>query len=507
MNPYDRLSKLRQDAAQGGGKERIQKQHQSSKKTARERIDLFLDAGTFQEMGGLVVHDCVDFEMNKKKFLGDGVICGSGRVDGRLVYIFAQDFTVFGGSLSWSFAQKICRLMDEALKVGAPVIGLNDSGGARIQEGVRSLGGYAEIFLRNTLASGVVPQLSLIMGPCAGGAVYSPAITDFIFMVDKTSHMFITGPEVIKTVTHEDVSMEELGGSSTHASKSGVCHRRFEDEAAALMGLRQLLSYLPSHNKELPPSILPVGPEQDLKRDLIPEQSQKPYDMRTIILGLVDRDSFFEIHPDFAQNILCGFARVNGRSVGVVANQPSHLAGCLDINASVKAARFVRFCDCFNIPLLTLVDVPGFLPGTVQEYAGIIRHGAKLLYAYAEATVPKVTIVVRKAYGGAYDVMSSKHLRGDANFAFPASELAVMGPDGAVAILYRKEIQEGKKQTQALVEDYRDQFANPYQAASYGFIDEVILPEEARKRIESAFERLQNKRDSNPPKKHGNIPL
>lgn len=503
----DRLLDLREKALEGGGTDRVDKQHQSGKKTARERIELLLDPGSFIESGRFVTHDCVDFGMADKKILGDGVVTGTGRIDGRLVHVFAQDFTVFGGSLSFAFAQKICRLMDQAMKLGSPVIGLNDSGGARIQEGVRSLGGYADIFLRNTLASGVVPQISAILGPCAGGAVYSPAITDFIFMAEKSSYMFITGPDVIRTVTHEKVSMEELGGAETHSQKSGVSHRRFQNEAALLEGVRQLLRYLPSNNKEKPPRIQKRSPKLDLTDDVIPEQSQKPYDMKRILDGLLDSDSFFEIHPDYARNILVGFGRVGGDVVGIVANQPLHLAGCLDINASVKAARFVRLCDCFNIPILTLVDVPGFLPGTVQEFEGIIRHGAKLLYAFAEATVPKVTLITRKAYGGAYDVMSSKHLRGDANFAFPGSEIAVMGSEGAVSILYRKEIEKNPKKSAELASEYRERFANPYQAAGSGYLDDVILPSEARTRVEIALKSLENKRDSNPPKKHGNIPL
>lgn len=501
------LNALRDEAKLGGGADRVAKQHKSGKMTARERVELLLDPSSFVESGPFVTHDCTDFGMADKKILGDGVVCGSGTIDGRLVFVFAQDFTVFGGSLSHAFAQKICRLMDQAMKVGAPVIGLNDSGGARIQEGVRSLAGYADIFLRNTLASGVVPQISAILGPCAGGAVYSPAITDFIFMAEKTSYMFITGPDVIKTVTHEQVSMEELGGADTHNAKSGVAHRKFASEQALIEGLRTLLRYLPSNNKERPPSVAAKKPSQPLTVDLIPEQAQKPYDMRGVIEGLCDAQSFFEIHPQYAQNICVGFARIEGEVVGVVANQPMHLAGCLDIDASVKAARFVRFCDCFNIPLLTLVDVPGFLPGTVQEYSGIIRHGAKLLYAFAEATVPKVTLITRKAYGGAYDVMSSKHLRGDVNLAFPNSEIAVMGSDGAVAILYRDEIKKDPNAAKNLAAEYRTRFANPYQAAAVGFVDDVIYPEEARTRIAESFKRLQNKRDHNPPKKHGNIPL
>lgn len=498
---------MRKEARLGGGEERIQKQHEANKLTARERIEFFLDPGSFEELGPFVTHDCADFGMHEKKILGDGVVTGTGLVDGRLVHVFAQDFTVFGGSLSYAFASKICRLMDQAMKVGSPVIGLNDSGGARIQEGVRSLGGYAEIFLRNTLASGVIPQISAIMGPCAGGAVYSPAITDFIFMVERSSYMFITGPDVIKTVTHEDVSMEDLGGAFTHTTTSGVAHLRFPDEVSLLQSLRRLLSYLPSNNSEKPPVSAPREPRYSMSDDIIPLESQKPYDMKVLIEGLVDEDSFFEIQPDFAKNIVIGFARIRGEVVGVVANQPLHLAGCLDIGASRKAARFVRFCDCFNIPLLTLVDVPGFLPGTDQEYRGIITHGAKLLYAFAEATVPKVTLITRKAYGGAYDVMSSKHIRADMNFAFPGSEIAVMGPEGASSILYRRELQKDPSRKDQLVQSYREQFANPYQAARYGYVDNVIKPSEARQSIEKAFQALKNKRDSNPRKKHGNIPL
>ncbi len=507
LAPLKRLTAMRENSLIGGGKDRIEKHHKANKMTARERVEFLLDPGTFVETGKFVVHDCVDFGMEDKKILGDGVITGTGLVDGRLVHVFAQDFTVFGGSLSHAFAQKICRLMDQAMKVGSPVIGLNDSGGARIQEGVRSLGGYADIFLRNTLASGVVPQISAILGPCAGGAVYSPAITDFIFMAEKSSYMFITGPDVIKTVTHEEVTMEELGGAATHSSKSGVAHRKFSDEASLIQGIRQLLKYLPSHNKEKAPAIAARKPKIVLGDDIIPEQSQKPYDMHSVLDGLVDAESFFEIHPDYAKNMLVGFARINGESVGIVANQPLYLAGCLDIDASIKAARFVRFCDCFNIPLLTLVDVPGFLPGTVQEYEGIIRHGAKLLYAFAEATVPKMTLITRKAYGGAYDVMSSKHLRGDLNLAFPASEIAVMGPEGAVSILYKREIESDKNKSAKYAQDYRQRFANPYQAAASGFIDDVIFPHEARNRLEVAMKALRNKRDINAPRKHGNIPL
>lgn len=507
MKSVDKLHEMRKASRLGGGSERIEKQHQTGKKTARERIEFLLDPGTFVETGPFVTHDCIDFGMDQKKILGDGVITGTGLIEGRLVHVFAQDFTVFGGSLSHAFAQKICRLMDQAMKVGSPVIGLNDSGGARIQEGVRSLAGYADIFLRNTLASGVVPQISAILGPCAGGAVYSPAITDFIFMAEKTSYMFITGPDVIKTVTHEQVTMEELGGADTHNSKSGVAHQKFPDEISLLQGIRKLMRYLPSNNKEKPPTVAPKSPAQSLKADLIPEASNKPYDMHSLIEGFVDADSFFEIQPHYAKNMICGFARVDGESVGIIANQPLHLAGCLDIDASVKAARFVRFCDCFNIPLVTLVDVPGFLPGTVQEYSGIIRHGAKLLYAFAEATVPKVTIITRKAYGGAYDVMSSKHLRGDVNLGFPGSEIAVMGPEGAVSILYKRELEKDPKSSAKLSQEYRERFANPYQAAAVGFLDDVIQPEEARARLVQSLKMLRNKRDRNPPKKHGNIPL
>ena len=504
---FEKLDFLRKESRLGGGADRLEKQHQAGKKTARERIELLLDPGTFMESGPFVTHDCVDFGMDQKKILGDGVITGTGLIDGRLVHVFAQDFTVFGGSLSQAFAQKICRLMDQAMKVGSPVIGLNDSGGARIQEGVRSLGGYADIFLRNTLASGVVPQISAILGPCAGGAVYSPAITDFIFMAEKSSYMFITGPDVIKTVTHEQVTMEELGGAETHSTKSGVAHRKFGDEVALLQGIRQLLSYMPLNNRENAPAVAPKKPAQRLTKEMIPAASNKPYDMHHVINGIIDADSFFEIQPEFAQNMIVGFARINGQSVGVVANQPLYLAGCLDIDASIKAARFVRFCDCFNIPLVTLVDVPGFLPGTHQEFNGIILHGAKLLYAFAEATVPKVTLITRKAYGGAYDVMSSKHIRGDVNLSLPGSEIAVMGSEGAVAILYKRELDKDSKKAPELVSEYKERFANPYQAASCGFLDDVIHPEEVRDRIVRSLQLLANKRDKNPPKKHGNIPL
>ena len=459
------------------------------------------------------MHQCRDFGMAEQRIPGDGVVTGYGRIDGRLVFVFAQDFTVFGGSLSSAFARKICKIMDMAMKVGAPVVGLNDSGGARIQEGVESLAGYADIFLRNTLASGVVPQISAIMGPCAGGAVYSPAITDFVFMVDGSSYLFITGPDVIKTVTHEEVTKEELGGAHTHTARSGVAHLAFDSDEACLAGIRELLTFLPSNNQEDPPrrpTDDPADREDPALDDFVPKDPVKPYDMRKLIEAVVDEGDFFEIHPDYARNIVVGFARFDGRPVGIVANQPLVVAGCLDIDASVKAARFVRFCDAFNIPLVTLVDVPGFLPGTDQEYGGIIRHGAKLLYAFAEATVPKITLITRKAYGGAYDVMSSKHLRGDVNLAYPTAEIAVMGPEGAVNIVYRREIaaaEDPEAARRRFIEEYRERFANPFKAAELGFVDEVILPRFTRKRICTALAMLENKRDGNPPKKHGNIPL
>jgi len=508
-----RLDEMNKKALEGGGAPRIAKQHEAGKSTARERIELLLDPGTFVEIDRFVVHRCSDFDMDKSKVLGDGVVTGWGLVDGRKVIVFAQDFTVIGGSLSGAYASKICKVMDLAMKIGAPVIGLNDSGGARIQEGVESLAGYADIFLRNTLASGVVPQISAVMGPCAGGAVYSPAITDFILMVEGTSYMFITGPEVIKTVTNEDVSKEDLGGASTHAVKSGVCHLTAPDDRAAIARIRELLSYLPSNNTEDPPrrpSADPVDrevPELDM---MVPGESSKPYDIKSVVRAVVDDGYLFEIHERYAQNIVCALARIGGRSVGVVANQPNVLAGCLDIRASIKAARFVRFCDCFNIPLVTFVDVPGFLPGTDQEYGGIITHGAKLLYAFAEATVPKITVITRKAYGGAYDVMASKHIRADVNLAFPTAEIAVMGPDGAVNIVYRKEIQSASDPAAArarFVEEYKAKFANPYKAAELGFIDEVIYPRQLRVRLDRSLELLRDKRDKNPSKKHGNIPL
>ncbi len=510
---HRRLEEMNATAMQGGGPASIERQHARGKLTARERIDLLVDPGSFRELDRLVVHDCQDFGMEDKRVPGDGVVTGHARVDGRLVYLFAQDFTVFGGSLSAAYARKICKVMDLAVRNGAPVIGLNDSGGARIQEGVRSLGGYADIFLRNTLASGVVPQLSAILGPCAGGAVYSPAITDFIVMVEKTSFMFITGPDVIKTVTHEDVTKDELGGAATHTERSGVAHFAVPDEAAALATLRELLSYVPQNNMEEAPRRPTDDPHQreDPKLDtVVPANPNRPYDIKDVITSLADENRFFEVQPQFAPNIVIGFARLGGRSVGVVANQPAHLAGVLDIDASTKAARFVRFCDAFNIPLLALEDVPGFLPGVDQEHGGIIRHGAKLLYAFCEATVPKVTLVTRKAYGGAYCVMNSKHIRADYNFAWPTAEIAVMGPDGAVNIIFRRELKEAddpSARKDELVASYRDTFANPYQAARLGYVDEVLLPRHTRGRLIDAFDSLEGKRDRNPPKKHGNIPL
>jgi propionyl-CoA carboxylase beta chain len=504
---------MEKQAELGGGADRIAKQHEAGKLTARERIDLLLDPGSFCELDKFVTHRSSDFGMADKKILGDGVVTGYGTVEGRQVFVFAQDFTVFGGSLSGAYAQKICKIMDMATRVGAPVIGMNDSGGARIQEGVESLAGYADIFLRNTLASGVVPQLSLILGPCAGGAVYSPAITDFILMVKDTSYMFITGPDVIKTVTHEEVSKEALGGALTHNQKSGVAHFAAENEQAAILMTRELLSFLPSNNQEDPP-VQPCDDDafrvEDSLKTIVPSNPNKPYDIKDIIRAVVDHKHFFEVQEHFAKNIVVGFARMNGRPVGVVANQPAVLAGCLDIDASVKAARFVRFCDCFNLPLVTFVDVPGFLPGTDQEWGGIITHGAKLLYAFAEATVPKVTVITRKAYGGAYDVMASKHIRADINYAYPTAEIAVMGPEGAVNIIFRNELtkaSDANAERTKLVNEYRDKFANPFKAAELGYIDEVIRPEETRAKVIRAFEMLKDKRDSNPPRKHGNIPL
>ncbi len=508
-----RLAERTKQALLGGGQAAIDKQHERGKWTARERIDAFLDAGTFREMDRFVTHDCADFGMDKKKVYGDGVVTGYGRVDGRLVYLYAQDFTVFGGSLSGAYAKKICKIMDMAVRNGAPVIGLNDSGGARIQEGVKSLGGYADIFLRNVQASGVVPQLTAILGPCAGGAVYSPAITDFICMVAKTSFMFVTGPDVIKTVTHESVTKEELGGADTHCGISGVAQFSVPDEAAALALLRELLSYLPSNNMEEAPrrdSADPVDRLAESLDSLVPENPNKPYDVTDLIKAVADEGAFLEVASQYAGNVVVGFLRLGGRSVGVIANQPAHLAGVLDVNSSTKAARFVRFCDAFNIPLWVIEDVPGFLPGVEQEHGGIIKHGAKLLYAFAEATVPKITLITRKAYGGAYCVMNSKHIGADLNFAWPTAEIAVMGADGAVSIIFRRELaaaedQESKREE--LVAAYKDKFANPYRAAELGYVDEILRPRDTRHRLIEAFDSLQNKRASNPPKKHGNIPL
>ena len=508
-----RLDALDAEAERGGGEERIARQHQSGKLTARERIELFLDPGSFVELDRFKTHRCSEFGMAEQKVLGDGVVTGYGLVEGRQVFLFAQDFTVFGGSLSGAFAEKICKVMDRAMEVGCPLVGLNDSGGARIQEGVVSLAGYADIFLRNTLASGVIPQISVVLGPCAGGAVYSPAITDFIFMVKDTSYMFITGPEVIRTVTHEEVTKEDLGGARTHSTRSGVAHFALDTEEAALKAVRELLSFLPPNNAEDPPAqpcADEVGRRDEVLRALIPDSPNKPYDMKDVIRAVVDDRHFFEVSEHYAQNIVVGLSRLNGRPVGVVANQPAVLAGVLDINASVKAARFVRFCDAFNIPLLTFVDVPGFLPGTDQEWNGIIVHGAKLLYAFAEATVPKVTVITRKAYGGAYDVMASKHIRADLNFAFPSAEIAVMGPEGAVNIVFRKELQaaaDPAAERARLIGEYRDKFANPYKAAELGYVDEVIRPEDTRPKVIRALEMLRTKRQELPPKKHGNIPL
>jgi len=497
----------------GGGPERIEAQHKKGRLTARERIDLLLDKGSFREMDAFVQHRTHDFDLDQQKYMSDSVVTGWGTIEGRLAYVFSQDFTVFGGSLGEVHAEKICKIMDMAMKNGAPVIGLNDSGGARIQEGVVALGGYADIFLRNTMASGVIPQISAIMGPCAGGAVYSPALTDFIFMVRNSSYMFVTGPDVVKTVTHEEVSFEDLGGASVHSEKSGVCHIAADSEGDALYLIRKLLGYLPQNNMEDPPFML--GGDDPLRMDealdtMIPDDPGKPYDIKDVIRLVVDNGQFFEIHENYAQNVVVGFARLGGHSVGIVANQPAVLAGVLDIDASEKAARFVRFCDSFNIPIITFVDVPGFLPGTVQEHHGIIRSGAKLLYAYCEATVPKLTVITRKAYGGAYDVMSSKHIRGDLNLAWPSAEIAVMGPDGAVSIIFRKELEKAKDRVSKkaeLVAEYREKFASPYVAAERGYIDDVIEPRETRPRLINALEMLSNKRDANPAKKHGNIPL
>lgn len=504
---FKKLETLNKAAEMGGGQARIDKMHNAGKKTARERIDYLMDPGTFVEIDKLVMHQTKDFGMGDKKIAGDGMVSGYGKIDGRLIYVFAQDFTVFGGTMSRANANKVIKIMDLAMKMGAPVIGLNDSGGARIQEGVQSLAGYADIFVRNTRASGVIPQISAILGPCAGGAVYSPALTDFIFMVKDTSYMFVTGPDVIKTVTHEEVTKEELGGAMTHNSESGVAHFAAQDDEQAMMMIRELISFLPSNNLEDPPVLVsdddPNRVDEKL-RDLIPDDPNKPYDMKEIILSVVDNHNFLEVQAHYAKNIIVGFGRLDGRSVGIVANQPAFLAGCLDINSSVKAARFVRFCDAFNIPLITLVDVPGFLPGTNQELGGIIKHGAKLLYAFSEATVPKITLITRKAYGGAYDVMSSKHIGADVNYAYPSGEIAVMGSDGAVNILFRDLDDEGKKKA---VEEYKENFANPFRAAELGYIDEIIFPKDTRKKLIQALDMTKNKSYSNPPKKHGNIPL
>ncbi len=503
------LEEKRAGARGGGGEKRIAAQHGKGKLTARERIQLLLDQGSFEEFDMFVEHRSHDFGMGEQKIPGDGVVTGHGTVNGRLVFVFSQDFTVFGGSLSEAHAEKICKVMDQAMKLGAPVIGINDSGGARIQEGVASLAGYAEVFQRNVMASGVIPQISLIMGPCAGGAVYSPAMTDFIFMVKDSSYMFVTGPDVVKTVTHEEVTHEQLGGAVTHTTKSGVADLAFENDVEAILELRRFIDFLPASNRELPP----LRPTQDAAdRDdfsldtLVPPNPNKPYDMKELIAKLVDEGDFFETQPAYAGNILTGFARIEGRTVGIVANQPMVLAGCLDIPSAIKGARFVRFCDCFQIPIVTLVDVPGFLPGTAQEYGGIIKHGAKLLFAYAEATVPKVTVITRKAYGGAYDVMSSKHLRGDMNYAWPTAEIAVMGPKGAVEIIFRGDIGDAGK-IEARTEEYRTKFANPFVAAARGFIDDVIMPHGTRRRVAQALRMLRKKQLSNPWKKHDNIPL
>ncbi len=508
-----KLSEMRQEAALGGGEKRIEAQHEKGKMTARERIDALLDPQSFREIDVFVTHRATGFGMEDKVYLGDGVVTGYGTINGRLVYVFAQDFTVLGGSLGKAHAEKICKIMDMAMKNGAPLIGINDSGGARIQEGVDSLAGYAEIFLRNTMASGVIPQISVIMGPCAGGAVYSPAITDWVFMVKGSSHMFITGPEVVKAVTREVVTFEELGGAQVHNTVSGVSHFMADNEAECLMMVKRLLSFVPQNNMEDPPFVETRDDPQRMDEELntiVPDNPNKPYDMKEVIRRVVDGGDFFEAHADFARNIITGFARLGGFSVGIVAQQPSVLAGVLDIDSSDKAARFVRFCDCFNIPLIVFEDVPGFMPGVAQEHGGIIRHGAKLIFAFCEATVPKITVITRKAYGGAYIVMNSRHIRGDVVLAWPTAEIAVMGPDGAVNIIFRKEIAEAadpEAERARLIEEYRNRFANPYVAASRGYIDDVIEPRETRPRLIQSLQMLQNKRDSNPPKKHGNIPL
>jgi acetyl-CoA carboxylase carboxyltransferase component len=508
-----KLDEMRRQAQLGGGEEKIDAQHKKGKLTARERLELLLDKNSFEEFDMFVTHRSFDFGLAKRKVLGDGVVTGCGTIEGRKVFVFSQDFTVFGGSLSGAHAEKICKIMDMATRTGAPVIGLNDSGGARIQEGVVSLGGYADIFLRNTLASGVVPQISVILGPCAGGAVYSPAITDFILMVKKTSYMFVTGPNVVKTVTHEQVTSEELGGAMVHATKSGVAHFACDSEADVITCLRKLLSYIPQNNLEDPPFLETDDPIDRMDEELntiVPDNPNKSYDIKDVIHHVVDNQEFLEVHADHATNIVVGFARLGGRSIGIIANQPAVLAGCLDIASSTKAARFIRFCDAFNIPLLTFEDVPGFLPGTDQEHGGIIKNGAKLLYAYCEATVPKVTVITRKAYGGAYDVMSSKHVRGDMNYAWPTAEIAVMGPKGAVEIIFKKDIADSKDPEGDIArktEDYRDKFANPFIAAGRGYLDDVIEPKSTRPRLIRAFEMLETKKDTNPLKKHGNIPL
>jgi propionyl-CoA carboxylase beta chain len=509
----EQLKKKQKQAMLGGGQKRIDAQHKKGKLTARERLDLLLDEGSFEEFDMFVTHRCSDFGLDKQKIPGDGVVTGYGTIEGRLTFVFSQDFTTFGGTLAGGHAEKICKIMDMAMKVGAPVIGLNDSGGARIQEGVVSLGGYADIFLRNTLASGVIPQISVILGPCAGGAVYSPAITDFIFMVKGTSYMFVTGPGVVKTVTHEEVTFDQLGGAVTHSTKSGVSHFACENEAETLTMVRKLFSYIPLNNMEDPPKIDFTDPVDRIDEELnfiVPDDPAKPYDMKDVIKRVVDDGEFLEVHKSYAENIVVGFARMAGKPVGIIGNQPAVLAGVLDIDSSIKGGRFVRFCDAFNIPLMTFEDVPGFLPGTDQEFRGIIKNGAKLLYAYCEATVPKVTVITRKAYGGAYDVMNSKHVRGDINYAWPTAEIAVMGPKGAAEIIFKKEIQESddpKKTTEKKVEEFRERFANPYTAAERGYIDDVIEPKYTRPRLIKALSMLGTKKDTNPPKKHGNIPL
>lgn len=516
MNLEEKINKLqemRKAAKLGGGQKRIDTQHKKGKLTARERIDLLIDDNSFEEFDMFVTHRTKEFGLEKEKYLGDGVVTGYGTVDGRLMFVFSQDFTVFGGTLSEAFAEKICKIMDMAAKVGAPVIGLNDSGGARIQEGVVSLGGYADIFLRNTIFSGVIPQISVVLGPCAGGAVYSPAITDFTIMVKGTSFMFVTGPNVVKTVTHEEVTFDELGGAEVHASRSGVSHFACDNEVEALQLTRKLLSFFPLNNLDDPPVVKctdPIDRTEEALNTIVPENPNKPYDIKDVILKVVDEGDFLEVHSDYAMNIVVGFARLGGQPVGIVANQPAHLAGVLDIDSSVKGARFVRFCDCFNIPLITFEDVPGFLPGTIQEHGGIIKHGAKLLYAFCEATVPKLTVITRKAYGGAYDVMSSKHIRGDINYAWLTAEIAVMGPKGAAEIIFKKEIAAAEDPEAYLMqkeEEYRQMFASPFKAAERGYIDDVIIPEDTRPHLIKALRMLDTKKDTNPPKKHGNIPL